>query len=126
VNTLHTEILDRLTGLFDAPLIQNNLRGLYVETLVSCLLGPHWKLVSADWSAWDLAHEDGTRLEVKQAAAKQTWCAGGALGNQGVLVFERRNMFGKMPCAGKSLADRLRSMFSPGMASWIRQLTIVM
>jgi len=83
VNTLHTEVLKSVVGLFDAPLIQNNLRGLYVETLVSTVLGKNWNLVSTDWSAWDIEHDDGTRLEVKQSAAKQTWSVNGGLGAVG-------------------------------------------
>jgi len=68
-----TKALQRVYRLFDSPLIQNNLRGLYVEQLVAELLGNDWKAVSADWRAWDIEHRDGTKLEVKQSAAVQTW-----------------------------------------------------
>jgi hypothetical protein len=83
VNGLHTEVLDSVICLFNSPLIQNNLRGLYVETLVSIVLGKNWNVVSTDWSAWDIEHEDGTRLEVKQSAAKQTWYVDGRSGAVG-------------------------------------------
>ncbi len=72
---LHHTVLNRLSGLFDNDLIQNNLRGLYVETMVAELLGEGWKLAGYDWAAWDIVHDDGTRLEVKQSAAKQTWAS---------------------------------------------------
>ncbi len=72
---LHTDVLGQLNGLFDVCIIQNNLRGLYVEYLVCEILGDGWKIASGDWAAWDIEHEDGTRLEVKQSAAKQTWAA---------------------------------------------------
>ena len=65
-----------LCALFDAPIIQNNLRGLYVEHLVCELLGQDWTVSGADWSAWDIEHLDGTKLEVKQSAAAQTWHEG--------------------------------------------------
>ena len=59
--------------LFDRPIIQNNLRGLYAELMVLELLGEGWRHAGDDWAAWDLQHEDGTRLEVKQSAASQSW-----------------------------------------------------
>ena len=55
--------------------IQNNLRGLYVELMVAELLGPPWRHNGTDWAAYDLEHTNGTRLEVKQSAAQQTWAA---------------------------------------------------
>ena len=36
-------------------------------------LGKGFSLVSADWSGWDVEHEGGARIEVKQSAARQTW-----------------------------------------------------
>jgi len=32
-----------------------------------------WRHVGDNWSGWDFQHECGTRLEVKQSAAWQTW-----------------------------------------------------
>jgi len=58
---------------FGKPLSQNNLRGLVVEVNVEAALGSAWTLCSADWLSWDFQHSDGTRLEIKQSAAQQTW-----------------------------------------------------
>jgi hypothetical protein len=32
-----------------------------------------WRHVGDNWSGWDFEHECGTRLELKQSAAWQTW-----------------------------------------------------
>jgi hypothetical protein len=66
-------ILKRIRDMFDAPIMQNNLRGLWVEVLVSELLGSDWKHSGNDWAAWDLERCDGLRIEVKQSAAVQSW-----------------------------------------------------
>ena len=73
--SLHSRVLARVTGLFDSALIQNNLRGLYMEHVVAEILGKDWSVVGQDWASWDLEHRDGTRIEVKQSAARQTWSA---------------------------------------------------
>ena len=75
METDHQQVLSRIQALFDSPVIQNNLRGLYVEHMVAELLGEGWSGVGVDWAAWDLQHADGTRLEVKQSALTQTWAA---------------------------------------------------
>jgi hypothetical protein len=72
---LHKNILESLVRQYDAPLIQNNLRGIYVELMVAALLGEGWRHNGSDWGAYDLEHIDGTKLEVKQSAARQTWSA---------------------------------------------------
>ena len=59
--------------MFDKPIIQNDLRGIYAEALVSELVGRDWQNVGSAWSGWDLEHTDGTRLEVKNSAARQSW-----------------------------------------------------
>ena len=66
-------ILARIGGMFDVPVMQNNLRGLWVEAMVAELLGPEWKHTGADWAAWDFERADGLRLEVKQSARAQSW-----------------------------------------------------
>jgi hypothetical protein len=53
--------------------MQNNLRGMYVEAMVAELLGCGWKPSGGDWSGWDIQHEGGVRVEVKQSAKQQTW-----------------------------------------------------
>jgi hypothetical protein len=60
---------------FGRPVIQNNLRAIVVEAIVDLALSNGWRWCSQDWAAWDFEHDDGSRLEVKQAAAKQTWQA---------------------------------------------------
>jgi len=58
---------------FGSPLVVNNLRAILVEAIVQSALGPQWKWCSTDYAGWDFEHEDGTRLEVKQSAARQSW-----------------------------------------------------
>ncbi|MEY1557205.1 hypothetical protein AB3Y40_16360 [Yoonia sp. R2331] len=64
--------IERVKNLFDRSLIQNNFRGTYVECLVAELLSSGWEQ-TRDWAGWDFEHADGTRLEVKQCAQKQSW-----------------------------------------------------
>jgi hypothetical protein len=69
------EIALRLAArLFDEPLIQNQYRSAFVEAMIE----PHlarsgWRYVGDNWAGWDFEHELGTRLELKQSAAWQTW-----------------------------------------------------
>lgn len=70
---IHERVLERVRAQFDVPVIQNNLRGLYVEFMVGELLGKGWAHNGSDWAAYDFSHENGVRLEVKQSAARQTW-----------------------------------------------------
>lgn len=58
---------------FQKPLVVNNLRAIIVEAMLSLTLSPDWRWCSQDWSGWDFEHSDGTKLEVKQSAARQTW-----------------------------------------------------
>ena len=44
--------------------------------MVDEALKPDWMWCAADYHAWDFEHESGTRLELKQSAARQTWGAG--------------------------------------------------
>lgn len=69
------ELLARIRNMFDVPVMQNNLRGLWVELLVCELLGNEWKHAGNDWAAWDLERPDGLRIEVKQSAQQQSWGA---------------------------------------------------
>jgi len=70
-----TEAVERHAALaaFGRPLVQNNLRAVVIEAMVDLALRPNWRWCSADWAGWDFEHPDGTRLEVKQSAARQTW-----------------------------------------------------
>lgn len=66
------QILTRIRAMFDVPVMQNNLRGLWVELMIAEILGPDWKQVGNDWAPWDLERSDGFRVEVKQAASTQS------------------------------------------------------
>lgn len=58
---------------FGQPLIVNYLRGLVAEVIVKAALGLEWRWCSGDWAGWDFEHANGTKLEVKQSAARQSW-----------------------------------------------------
>lgn len=69
------EIALRLAArLFDCPLIQNQYRSAFVEAMIEPHLARQgWRHVGDNWAGWDFQHECGTRLELKQSAAWQTW-----------------------------------------------------
>jgi hypothetical protein len=58
---------------FKGPLVVNNLRAIVVEAIVRAVLPTDWTWCARDWAECDFKHEDGTLLEIKQSAAKQTW-----------------------------------------------------
>lgn len=62
-----------VSELFDVPIMGNLYRPHYVERLIVTGLGANFTLMSADWSGWDISHETGIKIEVKQSAARQTW-----------------------------------------------------
>ena len=65
-----------LARRYQSPILENVYRGDYVECLIAHALGSDWKLTWLSgwgWAAWDIEHESGARLEVKQSAARQTW-----------------------------------------------------
>lgn len=69
-----------INDLYDQPLMQNNLRGVWVEYLVADALGANCRIVSHDWNAWDLefgnsrcTYPDRIRLQVKNTARTQPW-----------------------------------------------------
>ena len=73
---LQRRILATLMHRYDTPVINNIYRADYVECLVAFTLGTDWWLTWThgwDWAPWDCQHTSGTRLEVKQAAARQSW-----------------------------------------------------
>ena len=75
-SSLHHRILDTLMRRYDTPVMSNVYRADYVECLVVLALGTDWWLTwerGWDWAAWDIQHPSGIRLEVKQAAARQSW-----------------------------------------------------
>lgn len=63
-------------AIFGKPLVTNVYRSVIVEAIVAAAL-PEWRWVSADYFEHDFLHGDGTRLEVKQSAIKQTWTTKG-------------------------------------------------
>ena len=64
---------DLVATLFDVPIMGNRCRADYVERLVTIGLSRGFTLKSADWVGWDIEHETGFRIEVKQSAARQPW-----------------------------------------------------
>jgi hypothetical protein len=58
---------------FGKSLVTNNLRALLVEAMIDAALPANWTWCSADYAGWDFESADGIRMEVKQAAAWQTW-----------------------------------------------------
>ncbi len=73
------EIAVRLAArLFDREVIQNQYRSEFIEEMISPLLAQDgWSHNGGNWAGWDFEHADGTRLEVKQSAAEQTWAPSG-------------------------------------------------
>ena len=76
----HKDILRMLRRRYDGPIMNNVCRGDYVERMIGSALGEDWPLTwmdGWDWAAWDCEHtRSGARLEIKQAAARQTWDKG--------------------------------------------------
>jgi len=68
-------LIDRLSHrLFGAPLITNVWRGELVEEIAAMALEPEWTHCGGDYGACDLLHTaTGHRIQVKQAAARQSW-----------------------------------------------------
>ena len=59
---------------FGSPLVNNVLRGHLAEAIIALAIEPEWEWCSGDYSSWDFQScASGTRLEVKQSAAKQSW-----------------------------------------------------
>jgi hypothetical protein len=74
MNDLPNQIFDQIIrDLFDQPLISNLFRPHYVARMIAIALGEGFELVSADWASRHIESSDGTRIEVKQSAAWQTW-----------------------------------------------------
>jgi hypothetical protein len=58
---------------FGQPLVNNVLRAIIAEAIVNAALPDGWRWCSVDYNSFDFQHADGTKLEVKQSAAKQSW-----------------------------------------------------
>lgn len=61
--------------LFSKPLLTNIHRAVVVEAIVASALEPEWSWCAEDYASCDFRHSGGTRLEVKQSAALQSWNA---------------------------------------------------
>lgn len=72
-----------VSALFDAPLVNNAFRGMLVEAMLAQVLQSEWRWCSADWASHDFERADGSRLEVKQSAALQSWHESGLRPNRG-------------------------------------------
>lgn len=71
-----SEVVTRASdAIFGRPLVVNVWRALLVESLIDLILPIEWTWCAADYAGWDFQHVDGTRLEVKQSAARQSWKA---------------------------------------------------
>jgi len=74
MSDLHQKIIRQIMSEFyDQPIMSNLARPHYIERLIALGLGGDWKLVSANWSGWDIENATGVRIEVKQSAARQVW-----------------------------------------------------
>jgi hypothetical protein len=73
--TVHDVVARATAAAFDKPLVTNVHRSLLVEAIIAAALPVDWTWCAADYASHDFRHVDGTRLEVKQAAALQTWNA---------------------------------------------------
>ena len=72
---LHESIVEKLSQIYNRPLINNVKRGEYVECMIALALGSTCRLVSEDWewAPWDLEINRETLIEIKQSAALQPW-----------------------------------------------------
>lgn len=59
-------------AVFGRPLVMIVYRGVIAEAIVAAALSD-WEWCSSDYFEHDFIHPQGTRLEVKQTALKQTW-----------------------------------------------------
>lgn len=77
MSPIQTPTIDEIVSTASGkPLIENSQRGLIAEIMVAKSLEkvePGWRHTAGDWGGWDFEHRDGTRLEVKQSASRQSW-----------------------------------------------------
>lgn len=69
------QLFERLNNrLFGSRLITNVVRGIVVEEIVAIALEPDWAHCGSDYASCDMIHPaSGTRMQIKQAAALQSW-----------------------------------------------------
>jgi hypothetical protein len=88
------EIRRRLSErLFQSDIVQNNFRGEVFEEIVNSIIGAKhggdWTHCSADWNAWDFRFKNYF-LQVKQAAARQSWDSDDPVNANGRGIFHIR------------------------------------
>ena len=67
------DVVREVVKPYRAPVMNNVHRSEYVEAMVAVALARHGWSRKTPWDSWDLEHETGFRLEVKQSAAAQGW-----------------------------------------------------
>lgn len=108
--SLRRRIQTALIRRYDTPVMNNVYRSDYVECLVAFALDADWWLTWTrgwDWAAWDCQHPSGARLEVKQAAARQSW-------DREALAPRRAPRFDIAPRTGYWTQDGNQWVDSPG------------
>jgi hypothetical protein len=106
-NPLASQIINWIVSdLFDVPIMGNQHRPHFVERLVTTALGEGFSLRSADWAGWDIDHESGVRIEVKQSAARQPWT-------------DREGLAGV--CTDGAFDIRARTGYWDGGSKWIEK-----
>jgi hypothetical protein len=59
---------------YEPKILDKADRGDIAEEIVAGILAPlGWEYCGGAWAGWDFEHRDGTRMQLKQAAALQTW-----------------------------------------------------
>jgi len=66
-------VLEEVSRPYKKRVMNNVHRSEYVEAIVALALKASGWTRKTPWDSWDLEHESGTRLEVKQSAAAQAW-----------------------------------------------------
>ena len=98
VKSLKGSLVERMFG----RVVENRWRGDLVEEIVVKALAPiGWTHCSADWSSWDLQHDESRlKMQVKQTARQQTWgvTTDNRYGIAPATGFYERNVWKKLPC----------------------------
>ncbi|WP_419856633.1 hypothetical protein [Candidatus Palauibacter irciniicola] len=66
-------VLEEVSRPYKERVMNNVHRSEYVEAIVALALKASGWTRMTPWDSWDLEHESGVRLEVKQSAAAQAW-----------------------------------------------------
>jgi hypothetical protein len=101
------KVIDMATmAIFGQPLVNNVHRAILAEAIIAAALGEPWRWCSGDWALCDFDHPDGTRLEVKQSATKQSWHKDGEISARPSFDIASRKMawdgHGWVPSAGRN------------------------